>query len=178
MTDSKIESTKRLLASGVLPKGVAKISACPFLRCTAGCQPLRGLSVRFFRFPRCTFTIRHYRPGVQSLNDLAWQTDKGIVLATALVDGLRRQRVLLPSSNVIERVCAEAVTRANRRIHAALTESLTAAHRRCLDELLKRKEGGKPSSGSSGRSAADRRLPRVPHQHHAVEHAHWIADHR
>lgn len=68
-----------------------------------------------------TFTTRHYRPSVHSLEDLAWQTDKGIVLASALVDGLRHKNVLLPSLNVIERVCAEAVTRANRRIVGALT---------------------------------------------------------
>ena len=30
------------------------------------------------------FTMRHYRPSVHSLDDLAWQTDKGIVLASAL----------------------------------------------------------------------------------------------
>lgn len=51
-----------------------------------------------------TFTTRDYRPSVASLNELAWQTDKGIVLATGLVDGLRRQSVLLPASNVIERI--------------------------------------------------------------------------
>jgi hypothetical protein len=51
-----------------------------------------------------TFTMRHYRPSVHSLTDLAWQTDKGIVLATALVESLRGQRVLLPAPNVIERV--------------------------------------------------------------------------
>ena len=38
-----------------------------------------------------TFTTRHYRLSVLSLAELAWQTDKGVVLATALVDGLRRQ---------------------------------------------------------------------------------------
>ena len=65
------------------------------------------------------------------------------MLATALVDGLRRQRVLLPTANVIERVCAEAITRANRRIHAVLTEALTNEHRLRLDELLQRKEGSK-----------------------------------
>ena len=68
-----------------------------------------------------TSTTRDYRPSGLSLNELAWQTDKGIVLATAWVDSLRRRRVLLPTANVIERVCAEAVTRTNRRIHAALT---------------------------------------------------------
>jgi len=51
-------------------------------------------------------TMGHYRLAVLSLDELAWQTDKGIVLATALVAGLRRQRVLLPPLGVIERICA------------------------------------------------------------------------
>ena len=61
-------------------------------------------------------TMHHYREAVHSLDDLAWQTDKGIVLATSLVENLRRQNILLPTLDVIERICAEAVTRANRRI--------------------------------------------------------------
>jgi len=89
------------------------------------------------------FTMRHYRLSIHSLDELAWQTDKGIVLASALVEGLRRQSVLLPSLNVVERVCAEVVTRANRRIYEALTDSLSASHRQRLDELLNRKDGSK-----------------------------------
>ncbi|MEO7232974.1 MAG: DUF4158 domain-containing protein, partial [Polaromonas sp.] len=88
-------------------------------------------------------TMRHYRPAVRSLDELAWQTDKGIVLATSLVQSLRQQSVLLPTLDVIERICAEAVTHANRRIHAALADSLTPAHRQRLDALLKRKEASK-----------------------------------
>ena len=33
-------------------------------------------------------TLGHYRTAVHSLDDLAWQTDKGIVLARELADGL------------------------------------------------------------------------------------------
>jgi hypothetical protein len=87
------------------------------------------------------FTTRHYRPAVHGLGDLAVQTDKPIVLANALVSQLRQQAVLLPSANVIERICAEAITRANRQIHAALTDSLTPEHRSRLDKLLARREG-------------------------------------
>ncbi len=74
---------------------------------------------------------------------MAWQTDKGIVLASSLIASLRRQRLLLPTVNVIERICAEAITRANRRIDAALTDPLSDEHRQRLDELLKRRDGGK-----------------------------------
>jgi hypothetical protein len=45
--------------------------------------------------------------------------------------------------NAIERASAEAITRANRRIYAALADSLLSPHRQRLDELLKRKDGSK-----------------------------------
>ena len=63
-------------------------------------------------------TMNHYRSAVHGLDELAWQTDKGIVLATSLVESLRQKSVLLPTLDVIERICAETVTQANRRIHA------------------------------------------------------------
>lgn len=90
-----------------------------------------------------TFTMSHYRPAVQGLDDLAWQTDKGVVLAGELIENLRRHAILLPALNVIERICAEAITRANRRIYRALTESLSDTHRQHLDNLLKRKPESK-----------------------------------
>jgi hypothetical protein len=89
------------------------------------------------------FTRGRYRLSVHSLDELAWQTDKGIVLATALVETLRRQSVLLPSPRVIERICAEAITRANRRVYAALAASLTTLQRQRLDELLRRRDNSK-----------------------------------
>jgi hypothetical protein len=81
------------------------------------------------------FTGSHYRSAVAQLADVALQTDKGIVLATVLLESLRGQTVLLPG--VIERVCSEAITRANRRIYATLSDNLSAAHRLSLDALLK-----------------------------------------
>jgi DNA invertase Pin-like site-specific DNA recombinase len=45
MPDGKVESAKKLLASGVPPRTWPGTSACPFLRSTAGCLPLRTLSV-------------------------------------------------------------------------------------------------------------------------------------
>ena len=57
-----------------------------------------------------SFTMRHYRAAGQVLESLAWQTDKGIVLAEALVEDLRRQSILLPSIKVLERICARCQT--------------------------------------------------------------------
>ena len=83
------------------------------------------------------FTGGHYRSAVAQLADVALQTDKGIVLATTMVESLRNKAVLLPALGVIERVCSEAITRANRRIYATLSEKLSPAQRLSLDALLK-----------------------------------------
>lgn len=64
------------------------------------------------------------------------QTDKGIVLAGLALETLRQKRIILPALSVIERACAEAVTRANRRIYRTLNEPLERHHRRGLDNLL------------------------------------------
>jgi TnpA family transposase len=111
------------------------------------------------------FTLSHYRQTVQTLTDLAWQTDKGLVLARTLIENLRRQSITLPALNVIERACAEAVTRANRRIHAALTDSLSVVHRQRLDELLLHREGGKTTW-----LAWLRQSPSRPNSRHMLEH--------
>lgn len=58
------------------------------------------------------FTIGHYRQAVQLLTELAMQTDKGIVLARALIEHLQRQSVIVPALNAVERASAEAITRA------------------------------------------------------------------
>ncbi len=110
-------------------------------------------------------TLNHYRTAVHSLDDLAGQTDKGIVLARELAEGLRRKGVLLPAVGVMERICAEAITRANRRIHAAFTDTLTSVHRLRLDELLKRKEGSKATW-----LAWLRQSPAKPNSRHMLEH--------
>jgi len=111
------------------------------------------------------FTMRHYGPSVQSLDTLAWQTDKGIVLAAALVESLRRQSVLLPSLNVVERICAEAITRANRRIYEALTDALTNLHRQRLDDLLKPKEDSSTTMLGWLRQSSAK-----PNSRHMLEH--------
>ena len=111
------------------------------------------------------FTMRHYRTGVRSLEEIASQTDKGILLAAALVEEYRRQQVLLPTLNNIERICAEAVTRANRRIYAALAGSLTDLHRMRLDALLRRKE-----NSNTTLLAWLRQSPAKPNSRHMLEH--------
>jgi TnpA family transposase len=112
-----------------------------------------------------SFTRSHYRQAVQTLTELALQTDKGIVLASALIENLRRQSIIIPVINTIEGVCAEAVTRANRRIYATLTDSLTSLHHQRLDDLLKRKEGSKTTWLTWLRQS-----PIKPNSRHMLEH--------
>ena len=78
---------------------------------------------------------------------------------------IRPTKALLPSINVIERICAEAVTRATRRIHTALTESLTDVHRSQLDGLLNPRE-----NGNSSTMIWLRQSPGAPTARHVLEH--------
>lgn len=91
------------------------------------------------------FSISHYRHFVRELAKLAQQTDRGIVLAETLVEMLRQQLVILPTIDVIERVCSEALTIGTRYVYEALTWPLTGHHHRALDGLLEIREGTKGS---------------------------------
>ena len=82
------------------------------------------------------FGIRHYRSSILLLTEIGLQTDRGIRLATALVESLRQKRIIVPAIDVIERVCAHALTRGTRRVHDALTGSLTDRHSIALDGLI------------------------------------------
>ena len=111
------------------------------------------------------FTMSHYRQAVHTLIELALQTDKGIVLASALIEHLRRQSIILPALNAIERASAEAITRANRHIYETLSEPLSNGHRHRLDELLKRRDNGKTTW-----LAWLRQSPIKPNSRHMLEH--------
>lgn len=111
------------------------------------------------------FGLSHYRIGVQMLTELALQTDKGIILVTALIKNLRSQKIILPSTIIIERVCAEALTRADRRIYRVLTDSLTDAHRQRLDNLLKLMDDSKITWLAWLRQPSSR-----PNSRHMLEH--------
>lgn len=74
------------------------------------------------------FTMSTYKEQLPLLETAALKTDKGISLANILVDNLRTKQILLPSLLVIERLCAGAITHANRRIYEKLTEKLSDEH--------------------------------------------------
>jgi hypothetical protein len=66
------------------------------------------------------------------------QTWQGVVLAEALINEMRRRRILLPPIAIIEGLCAEAATLAQRRVYRALS----------LERLI-----GAPSSGRASKLA-------------------------
>lgn len=83
------------------------------------------------------FSMKRYDEMIDELRYIAEQTDKGIIIASSLVEILRRKKVLFPAINVIERICAEAITLANRDIYNKLSKSLNNTQRQQLDQLLK-----------------------------------------
>jgi TnpA family transposase len=92
------------------------------------------------------FSRSHHNHFVDLLAKLAQQTDRGIVLATSLVESLRNQHIIVPAVEVIERVCASALTRGTRLVYKALTAPLTKRHRQALDEVFDPRDGGQASS--------------------------------
>lgn len=68
-----------------------------------------------------TFARNNYAGYVEYISQLAVETDRGIVLAQQLISHLRNTHILLPTPLVIEKICAEAITRANKIIYERLT---------------------------------------------------------
>jgi TnpA family transposase len=111
------------------------------------------------------FSLTRFKQEEQALTDLALQTDKGIVLTGHVLDVLRQRRIIIPHLNVVERACAAALTRADRRIYKTLTSALTEEHCRHLDSLL----GRRPGSNTIWLSWL-RQSPSRPNSKHMMEH--------
>ena len=86
-----------------------------------------------------SFGLNHYRDLVEEIASVALNTDKGAVLVEHALEFLRSRSIVLPGISVIERACAQALTRANRGIFASLGEQLTPDCRKRLDGLLLRR---------------------------------------
>ena len=83
-----------------------------------------------------SFTSRQYREIAQVLILLADQTHQAMVLVRSVIDQLRSKQVIIPPLSVIERLCAEAITRAERRLYRKLTSDLDDFQRTALDNIL------------------------------------------
>ena len=106
-------------------------------------EHLRELQALFGFRP---FAMEQYQTAVDSLSEISKQTDKGGILANALIGDLRSQSILMPSVNVLERICAEAITRSEREIYKLLTEPLAQGQRSQLDQLLETRENSNAST--------------------------------
>lgn len=85
------------------------------------------------------FGIADFRQLVEHVRDVAAQTDKGLLLVESAKDFLQAKKIAIPGVRIIERACAQALTRANRNIHATLCAHLSLEHRKRLDGLLLRR---------------------------------------
>ena len=86
--------------------------------------------------------LHAHRSLSQWLLPIAMQATQGMVLAQTLVDEMRRRNISLPARSTIERLCAEAHTRAQRRIFKLLSAPLNEAQKASLDGLLNVHKGG------------------------------------
>ena len=104
------------------------------------------------RFGMEQFGSKHYRSLSAWLEPTALQTTRGVLLAQAVVEEMRKRMIVVPPVAVIERLCAEAATRAQRRVFALLIQDLNAENRAKLDNLLELREGSPYSTLSWLRS--------------------------
>jgi len=83
-----------------------------------------------------TFGLREHREVSAWLLTLARGTDRGLVLVRALLEELRRRRILAPALSVLDRLASAVRHRARREAYRALTVDLSPGQRVRLDELL------------------------------------------
>lgn len=86
------------------------------------------------------FTTRDYTVYKGLLQEIALKTDKGFVVAEELVKFLRKNKILLPATGTIERLCSEVLINAEKQIHDTLSSSLSNHQKQLLDALLNLQE--------------------------------------
>ncbi|WP_175623507.1 Tn3 family transposase [Chryseobacterium schmidteae] len=88
------------------------------------------------------FITRDYTVYKGLLQEIAFKTDKGFVVAEELVKFLRKNKILLPATGTIERLCSEALINAEKQIYDTLSSSLSNHQKQLLDALLNLQEKG------------------------------------
>ncbi len=73
---------------------------------------------------------------IQHLLPQATMTDRGILLAEALLRHLHQRRIIVPGIDVVERTCAEAMTLGDKAVYTTLNAQLTPQQKSALDTLL------------------------------------------
>jgi hypothetical protein len=87
------------------------------------------------------FALQHKRELLTWLLPVALGTTDAMAVAEALMDELRRRKILAPGPSVIERLVAAASMLAERHVAHQLTRDLSAAQAEALDALLTTREG-------------------------------------
>jgi hypothetical protein len=90
----------------------------------------------------------------------ALATERGVTLASVVIEELRARRILTPPIAVIERLCGEVRYRAQRQLWRALTEGLSGQQSAALDGLLEIRPVGGQSSLAWLRQTAYAATPR------------------
>src|SRR5215467_2690881 len=98
------------------------------------------------RVLRETFGFRMFAPEYRRellawLAPVALGNTNSVAIAAALMDELRRRKIIAPGASVIERLVAAAETLAERQVASQLTRGLLPAQAKALDTLLTTKEG-------------------------------------
>ena len=83
-----------------------------------------------------------FLPMIETAAVAAWTTDKGVPIASAIIDGLRSARVLLPTLGRLERAGIAGRARARMRTYAALLEAAPPDQLKKLDALLEVSDAG------------------------------------
>ena len=110
------------------------------------------------------FAPGHGRDMLAWLLPVALATTNAITVAAALMDELRRRRIVAPGPSVVERLVAAALVVAERHVAGQLTATLSVAQVSALDDLLDPKKGTSMSTlawarqppGAPGHEALDR----------------------
>ncbi len=87
-------------------------------------------------FEYSSFRISDYKRLSKWLMQLALSTDKGIALVEALVEEMRRCKIIIPAISTVERLAWETRRRAQKQCYLELTKNLTLIQRKELDGLL------------------------------------------
>ncbi len=117
---------------------------------------------------REAFGFRMFGPG-QGRDMLAWllpvalATTNAMTVAAALMDELRRRRIIAPGPSVVERLVAATLVVAERHVAGQLTAALSPAQAKALDDLLD------PEKGASISTLAWARQPLGAPGHKALE---------
>lgn len=73
---------------------------------------------------------------IQYLLPQSTRTDRGILIAEELLKYLHQRRIIIPSIDIVERTCAEAMTLGDKAVYTTLNTHLSATHKSAFDALL------------------------------------------